>query len=69
MKKIISIILICALIATLAISLISCTDNGNEDDTKTQNILPPDLGGEDEGEQTTGSDGEEDWGLGSVPLH
>lgn len=69
MKKLISIILICALIATLAIALISCTDNENGDETNDMNILPPDLGGEEDNENSSGSANDEDWGLGEVPLH
>ena len=68
MKKLISIILICALIATLAIALISCTDNENGDETNDMNILPPELGGEESTENSTTSS-DEDWGLGEVPLH
>lgn len=70
MKKTITIILIIALIATLTISLASCTGNSNEKDTQPQNVLAPELGEENETvKQPTTSDETEDWGLGEVPLH
>ena len=69
MKKIISILLISALILTLSLALISC--EGNEEETE-HNIIIEGPEGEDENETVKKPDGtyeSENWELGEVPLH
>ncbi len=70
MKKILSIVLIVALIATLCLSLASCVD-GAEEETEGKVIVGgPEDGDENETvKQPEGTGETEDWGLGDVPLH
>ncbi len=69
MKKILSIILILSLIATLTLSLISC--EGDEDETGKIIVEGPEEDyDEDETVKKPTSTGEtQDWGLGAVPLN
>ena len=67
MKKIISILIVCAMIATLALSLVSCTGNGEEETTHNIIIESPN---EDDEKQTVKQpeNDNDDWELGGVPL-
>ena len=71
MKKIISILIVCAMIATLALSLVSCTGNGEEE--TTHNIIIESPNEEDDENETVkqpeNDDDDEDWELGGVPLN
>ena len=70
MKKIISILIVCAMIATLALSLVSCTGNGEEE--TTHNIIIESPNEDDENEtvkQPENDNDNDDWELGGVPLN
>ena len=69
MKKIISILIVCAMIATLALSLVSCTGNGEEE--TTHNIIIESPNEDDENQtvkQPENDNDNDDWELGGVPL-